>query len=134
MFAFSQRSLNALATVHDDLAKIAHSALRISPYDFTVTEGVRSAARQRQLKAQGVSQTLRSKHLDEADGILDGKGLALDFYPYFNGRVQTQAEWKYFERIAQAFKAAAHVHGKRITWGGDWVSLRDGPHIQLELT
>ncbi|MFO0411980.1 MAG: M15 family metallopeptidase, partial [bacterium] len=31
-----------------------------------------------------------------------------------------------------AFKAAAVRQGTAIVWGGDWSSLRDGPHFELD--
>jgi len=128
---FSVRSLQALSTVRPELAVLAHRALSVCEVDFTVVEGVRSLERQRQLLAQGATTTLNSKHLDIADGKIDGFGIAVDCYPFYNGRVQTQAPWRYFEHIAYAFKLAAKYHGTAIQWGGDWKSFKDGPHIEL---
>ena len=130
---FGKRSLDNLATVHDQLRAVALLALKLSPHDFTVTEGVRSLERQKQLLAQKATTTLKSYHLDSKDGIIDGKGCALDFYPYFSGEVQVRAPMRYFKEIADAFKQAASDLGVKITWGGDWKSFKDGPHIQLEL-
>lgn len=131
-FSFGKRSMRNLATVHDDLRAIALLALKYSPHDFTVTEGVRTVERQRELLAKGATTTMNSYHLDSKDGVIDGKGMALDFYPYYNGSVQVHAPWRYFKEIADAFKKAADELGFRITWGGDWKSFKDGPHIQLE--
>ncbi|EHH8139702.1 M15 family metallopeptidase, partial [Escherichia coli] len=33
---------------------------------------------------------------------------------------------------AQAFKQAATEQGIAIEWGGDWKTLKDGPHFQLK--
>lgn len=129
---FGKRSLDNLATVHDRLAAVAKLALKKSPHDFTITEGVRTLERQKELVRKGASKTLNSYHLDSKDGVIDGKGMALDFYPYFNGSVQVNAPWNYFKEIADAFKAAANELGVKITWGGDWKSFKDGPHIQME--
>jgi peptidoglycan L-alanyl-D-glutamate endopeptidase CwlK len=38
----------------------------------------------------------------------------------------------YYQQVAQAFKQAADEYGLKITWGGDWVNFKDGPHIQIE--
>lgn len=131
-FVFGARSLSNLATCHDDLQRIAHLALKYSTVDFIVTEGVRSKERQAQLVKQGTSKTMNSYHLDSKDGVIDGKGMALDFYPIVNGKLDVNAPMSYFKTVADAFKKAAAELGLRITWGGDWKSFKDGPHIQLE--
>lgn len=131
-FVFGKRSLDNLATCHDNLQKIAHLALGYSSVDFTITEGVRSAERQAALLKAGATTTLNSYHLDSKDGVIDNKGMALDFYPIVNGKLDVNAPMSYFKTVADAFKKAAAELGFRITWGGDWKSFKDGPHIQLE--
>ncbi|HAI0131728.1 TPA: M15 family metallopeptidase, partial [Escherichia coli] len=37
-----------------------------------------------------------------------------------------------YEKIAQAFKQAAAELNTPIEWGGEWRSLKDGPHFQLK--
>ncbi|WP_287011719.1 M15 family metallopeptidase [Brevundimonas sp.] len=34
--------------------------------------------------------------------------------------------------MAEAFRAAAAARGTPIVWGGDWPTLRDGPHFELD--
>ena len=130
-FKFGERSLKNLATVNPDLQKVAHLALKYSSVDFTVTEGVRTKERQAELFKTGASKTMKSYHLDSKDGVIDGKGMALDFYPIVNGKLDVNAPMSYFKTVADAFKKAASELGYRITWGGDW-KWKDGPHIQLE--
>jgi peptidoglycan L-alanyl-D-glutamate endopeptidase CwlK len=45
---------------------------------------------------------------------------------------QVRWDWPLYPRIAAAFKAAAVRQGTAIVWGGDWSSLRDGPHFELD--
>ncbi|WP_347253022.1 M15 family metallopeptidase [Leminorella grimontii] len=119
-FKFSGRSERNLNGVHPDLVKVVRRALELSPVDFAITEGVRSIERQKQLVAAGKSQTSNSRHLT---------GHAVDVFAY-----PTSAgswEWKYYVQIANAFKAAANELRIVIEWGGDWKSLKDGPHYQL---
>jgi peptidoglycan L-alanyl-D-glutamate endopeptidase CwlK len=130
--SFGPRSLANLETVHKDLKMLAFLALKYSPYDFTITEGNRSVEQQKINVAKGASKTMNSYHLDTKDGVIDGKGMALDFYPFFAGQIQVQAPMSYFKAIADAFKKAAAEKKKKITWGGDWKTFKDGPHIQLE--
>ena len=119
-FKFSQRSENNLKGVNPDLVKIVHRALQLSPVDFGITEGLRTVERQRQLVAAGKSQTMNSRHIS---------GHAVDVFAY-----PTSAgswEWKYYEQIATAFKQAAKELDIPVEWGGDWKTLKDGPHFQL---
>lgn len=119
-FSFSTRSENNLIGVHPDLVRIARRALALSPVDFAITEGVRAMARQKELVAQGKSLTLNSRHIT---------GHAVDVFAY-----PTPAgswEWAYYQQIAVAFKQAGKTLGIPVEWGGDWKSLKDGPHFQL---
>lgn len=119
-FTFSQRSENNLKGVNPDLVKIVRRALQLSPVDFGITEGLRTVERQRQLVAAGKSQTMNSRHIS---------GHAVDVFAY-----PTSAgswEWKYYEQIATAFKQAAKELNIPVEWGGDWKTLKDGPHFQL---
>ena len=119
-FKFSQRSENNLKGVNSDLVKIVRRALQLSPVDFGITEGLRTVERQRQLVAAGKSQTMNSRHIS---------GHAVDVFAY-----PTSAgswEWKYYDQIATAFKQAAKELNIPVEWGGDWKTLKDGPHFQL---
>ncbi len=79
----------------------------------------------------GASKTMNSYHLDSKDGVIDGKGMALDFYCYYDGKVQVNAPISKFAEVANAFKKAAKELGLMIEWGGDWKSFIDAPHVQL---
>jgi hypothetical protein len=119
-FKFSARSTRNLKGVHPDLVRVALRAIAITDLDFGITEGLRSAARQAQLLDAGASQTLRSRHLT---------GHAIDVVAYVGGDVRW--DWPLYDTIATAVKMAARELDVPIEWGGDWVSLRDGPHYQL---
>lgn len=123
-YSFGKRSLDNLGTVHPDLQRLTHLALSYSPHDFTITEGIRSIERQRELVRIGASKTMNSYHL---------RGHAIDFYPYYSGSVQVHAPKDMFKGIADAFKKAANELGLQITWDGDWSGGWDMPHIQIEL-
>ncbi|MEQ5226696.1 M15 family metallopeptidase [Proteus cibi] len=120
-YILSQRSQNNLNDVHQDLIRVVFLALTLSKYDFVVIEGVRSLERQKELMKQGASKTLNSRHLT---------GHAVDIVPLVDGAIPWQ-DWSAFESVAQAMKQAARQLGVSINWGGDWVSLRDGPHYEL---
>lgn len=116
------RSLSRLEGVHPDLVKVVKAAATLSPLRFTVLEGLRTVARQRELVAKGASQTMRSRHLN---------GHAVDIAP-LDDRGQVSWDWPLYHRLAPAMKRAAKEAGVAITWGGDWVSFKDGPHWELE--
>lgn len=118
-YSFSQRSIRRLSGVHPELVLLASRALLYSPVDFGVTEGLRTIDRQRQLVADGKSQTMDSLHLT---------GDAIDVAAYVAGSVTW--EWDLYEEVAAAFKRAADELDIAIEWGGDWTTFKDGVHFQ----
>lgn len=120
-YAFGATSRARLSQVHPDLQRVTELALSYSPHDFMITEGTRTLARQKQLKAAGASQTLNSRHIT---------GHAIDFAVLVGGKVRW--DWPLYGPVADAFKKAAKELNVPIIWGGDWKSLRDGPHIELD--
>lgn len=121
MFRLSQRSENNLKGVHPDLVKLVRATLANSPYDFGITEGLRSKEQQAKDVAAGTSQTMNSRHLT---------GCAIDFVVYLGKDITW--ERKYYQAVAAAFKAEAKKLGITIVWGGNWTTLKDGPHIELD--
>lgn len=121
MYKFSQRSLNNLKGVDERLVRLMKDVLSISPHDFGITEGLRTIEKQREYVRTGKSQTMNSYHL---------KGRAVDIVVYKNGKIS----WKldYYRDIADLVKKIAEHDGLKITWGGDWKTLVDGPHFQIE--
>lgn len=117
----SKRSLDRLQGVHPRLVAVVKEASALSPVDFMITEGVRTKARQAALVRAGASRIMASRHLT---------GHAVDVAAMVEGQVRW--DWPLYPRIAAAFKAAAARQGTAIIWGGDWVSLRDGPHFELD--
>lgn len=120
-FRLSERSMKRLVGVHPRLVAVAREAIALSPVDFMVTEGLRTRARQIALVRAGASRTKHSRHLT---------GHAIDVAAVIDGQVRW--DWPLYPRIAAAFKAAAARQGTAIVWGGDWPTLRDGPHFELD--
>lgn len=108
-YRLSARSLDRLAGVHPDLRTVVELAITRSPVDFTVLEGLRTAARQQQLVASGASQTLNSRHLT---------GHAVDLGAFVDGEVRW--DWTLYYRIAGAMADAARALSVPIRWGGCW--------------
>jgi peptidoglycan LD-endopeptidase CwlK len=120
-FRLSTRSRARLKGVNPALLAVVEAAIARSPVDFMITEGLRSAERQAALVKAGASRTLKSRHLT---------GHAVDVAALIDGQVRW--DWPLYGRIAGAFKAAALELKTPIVWGGDWKSLRDGPHFELD--
>jgi peptidoglycan L-alanyl-D-glutamate endopeptidase CwlK len=115
-YIFGAKSNAALAGVHPMLVNVARAAIAISAQDFTVYEGVRTLARQKDYVARGVSKTLASKHLKQKDGL----GHAIDLVPWIGG--QAVWAWSGCHAIAAAMVQAARAQGvaDSIRWGGVW--------------
>lgn len=119
-FGLSERSIKALTGVHPDLVRVVKRAIQLTEVDFMVTEGLRTTARQQQLVKAGASKTMRSRHIT---------GHAVDVAALVGGEVRW--DWPLYAKIAKAMKQAAAELKIPIEWGGDWRTLKDGPHYQL---
>lgn len=136
-FKLSNRSLNRLEGVNQDLVKVVKRAIEISEVDFMVVEGLRTLERQKQLYAQGrttagkvVTWTMKSKHID---------GLAVDIAPCNpDGSIDWNTHSK-FDKMSKAMFEAAKELGVKIRWGKDWnmngivgeKGETDSPHFEL---
>lgn len=116
-YTLGPRSRDNLEGVHTDLQRVVERAIEITEKDFTVIEGLRSKARQRELVNDGKSKTMNSRHLT---------GHAVDIAPW-----PISWDWDEFYPIADAMKEAADELGVALEWGGDWKSFPDAPHWQL---
>lgn len=115
-----QRSLSRLEGVHPDLVRVVKKAAALSSLDFTVLEGLRTQARQKQLLDLGATKTINSRHLT---------GHAVDLAPMVGGTVRW--DWPLYHQLAVIVKEAARAENVPIQWGGDWRTFKDGPHWEL---
>jgi peptidoglycan LD-endopeptidase CwlK len=120
---YSQRSLNNLKGIHPDLRRVIDRALKDSPLDFIVIEGLRTKERQQQLVAAGASRTMNSRHIT---------GHAVDLLPL--GPSGPEFAWPLYNKLGPAVEAAADAEGVKVVWGGRWAKFRDGPHFELDRT
>ena len=127
MDARSERNLDG---VHPALVGVVRRAAElVADFDdglgFVVTCGLRTREQQIELVRVKASRTMNSKHLPQADGMSH----AVDLAATVSGGVRW--DFPLYDRLADAMKQAAGEQGVQITWGGDWVSFRDGPHFEL---
>ena len=120
MYSFGSKSKERLQGVHPDMIKVMEEAIKESPLDFSITEGVRTLERQKELFEAGKSQTMNSRHL---------KGFAVDIAVLVDGKITW--EFSKYQIVADHIKKVAKDLGIPIVWGGDWVSFKDGPHFEL---
>lgn len=118
-FSFGERSLKNLEGVHPALVGVMHEAIKQTPIDFAIIEGLRTVERQRQLVAAGASRTLNSRHLT---------GHAVDIAPFVDGTIRW--DWPLYNLIAPVVMKVADDKKVSLVWGGSW-KMRDGPHFEL---
>lgn len=131
-FKLSEKSMNKLEGVNEDLVEVVKLAIQLSLVDFTVLEGLRTIERQKELYAQGrtkagkiVTWTMNSAHL---------RGHAVDLGAIVNGVLTWEEKW--YPLIADAMLEAAAKLNISIVWGGTFRDkngkLRpDSPHFEL---
>lgn len=120
MFSFGSKSQERLKGVHPKLVQVMQEAIKESPLDFSITEGVRSVERQKELFESGKSQTMRSRHIS---------GHAIDIAVLVDGKITW--DFSKYQIVADHIKTVAKSLNIPIEWGGDWTSFKDGPHFQL---
>ena len=121
-FILDARAEKNLIGVHKDLVKVVRKAITTSPIEFTITEGVRTLARQKQLLAAGATRTLNSRHIT---------GHAVDVAAKVGNTVRW--DWPLYEKIAAYMLDAAEELSIPVIWGGSWKTFKDGPHFELDI-
>lgn len=118
-------SISRMRGVDGKLIALAKRARELSPIPFEITEGLRTKERQAYLFRTGKSKTLNSYHLT---------GKAIDFVAKPDGAVSWDlADYKTV--VNKGFKPAAKEMGlaDKITYGVEWKTIVDGPHVQIEV-
>ena len=108
-FKLSQRSLNKMRGVEDDLVNVVKRAIELTKIDFGVIYGLRTVEEQEKLVAAGKSQTMKSKHL---------VGRAVDLMAYVDGKGCW--ELNVYDDLCDAMKEAAKELEVAIKWGAAW--------------
>ena len=124
-FKLSQKSLDKLNGVHEDLKAVVEKAITISKIDFRVLEGLRSVDRQKELVAQGKSLTMMSRHLT---------GHAVDLGAIDPKTGELSWEGSLYDQIANAMMEAAAKLNIPLRWGGTFKGLVDKVHFELPKT
>ena len=135
MFKFSKKSLKKLEGLHPNLQNFFMELIKISPYDFSITQGIRTTAEQNKLYQQG--RTTPGKIVTNCDGYKlksshqtksDGLGHAGDIAVLVNNKI-TWSE-RYYKEVAMAARILMQKYN--IEWGGDWKNFKDLPHFEYK--
>ena len=108
-FKLSNRSLEKLKGVNENLVQVVKRAIELTKVDFGVVYGLRTVEEQEKLVAAGKSQTMKSKHLE---------GRAVDLMAYVDGKGCW--ELNVYDDLCDAMKAAAKELSVPIKWGAAW--------------
>lgn len=148
-YYFGTSSLQKLDGIHPQLVKFMHDLIEISPYDFRITQGIRTAKEQNKLYQKG--RTLPGPKVTNVDGYRkksnhqvksDGLGYAVDIAVLVyklvrdkNGRVVRELNWnvKYYKEIYDIANKYGLLVKYGIEWGGNcWRNFTDPPHWQIK--
>lgn len=115
-FKFGRKSEAELVGVKPELVTMARVALQYSSQDFMIFDGLRTPEEQAEYVRKGMSRTLNSKHLKQADGFSH----AIDCVPVV-GTIP-KWDWKLIYPVVRAVDRAATALGiaDQIRWGGAW--------------
>lgn len=126
-----KRSESALAKVNPALAEKVRAAadgLAASGTFLLVVSGLRTAAEQDALYAQGRSAPGHIVTNARAGYSMHNYGLAVDVVPYLSGS-SGQLNWR--ANTAQFRAMVAALEAQDLIWGGSWKSLPDDDHFQM---
>ena len=161
MYILSETSLKMLKRDNTKLVNFMTKIIKISPWNFKITAGVRTAEEQNKLYQQG--RTVKGIKVTKVDGYklksnhqikYDGLGYAADIGVLVtekviekvkeNGKeIEKEIEktiykgsWRdfhYYQDIYNAAKRAGLLEKYGIEWGGNcWRTFKDAPHWQIK--
>lgn len=122
MAKFGTLSEANLKGIHPDLEKVMREAIKNTPVDFRVIDGLRTLAEQKVLVAKGASKTLRSRHLS---------GKAVDVMALVNGKGRWEVPL--YQQIGNHVMLTAQRLKIPLTWGGNWSTFPDWGHFELDV-
>lgn len=123
-YSLGAKSRAELQGVHPSLVAVVERAIELTEQDFSVHDGLRTEAEQREYVRRGVSKTMNSMHRVQPDGF----GHAVDLVPWIGGRLRW--EWRPIFAVMSAVHVAAADLGVPLVWGGVW----DRQFLDLEGT
>jgi len=161
MYTLSETSLKMLKGVHPNLVNFMAELIKISPWNFKITAGVRTAEEQNRLYQKG--RTAPGAKVTNVDGYklksnhqvkFNGLGYATDIGVLVKEKVKvsvmengkkvekviekdvykgTWRDFHYYQDIYDTAKNAGLLEKYGIEWGGNcWRTFKDAPHWQIK--
>lgn len=149
MSVFGTKSKEKLVGVHPMLVLLMGYAIKDTPIDFSIDQGVRSTKQQQEFYSWGrtvvnpntgpIKGNKYGMIVTTRDGIIrpsnhqvksDGFGRAVDIYAYYDGKLHTN-DVKSLEVIIPHIEKCAKELNIKIICGLRWKTLFDPPHIEL---
>lgn len=161
MYTLSETSLKMLKGVHPNLVNFMTELIKISPWNFKITAGVRTAEEQNRLYQKG--RTAPGAKVTNVDGHklksnhqvkFNGLGYAADIGVLVKEKVKvsvmengkkvekiiekdvykgTWRDFHYYQDIYNTAKNAGLLEKYGIEWGGNcWKTYKDAPHWQIK--
>lgn len=137
MYKFSKRSRDNLSTASENLQRLFNEVIK--EIDCTVICGHRSSEEQFELYKKGrVNKDFKWIVVDKSKVVtnIDGRAKksnhnylpsrAVDVVPYPLDLNDIAA----FKKLGEVVKRKAKELGIKISWGGDWQTLKDYPHYE----
>ncbi len=131
---FSPASEKRLDVLHEDMQRLLRDVKQTGPYDFEITETLRDETTQAHNIARGKSQTKNSRHLAGGGNAPCARSDHRAYAADLNIRIAGKVTWQpiYYQKLAAHVKIRAEILGVPIVWGGDWRTLRDLCHFELD--
>ena len=120
-FAFGNTSMARLATCHNDLQDVLHSAMRLQLMDFTILVGHRDRVAQEEAFQRGASKLRwpNSMHNTAPSLAVDIAPWPIDWGEEGNARRRQKAIGRFY-KLAGIVLATSRDLGVVLRWGGDW--------------
>lgn len=131
----NNRSIRNISSCDERLHVLVNEAVKDCPFDIIIINGHRSIEEQQALFAKG--RTATGIIVTHCDGI--NKKSKHNFFPskafdfailLSDGNITWEV--KYYLEVGNHIKKKAQELGIKISWGGDWKSFKDYPHIELK--
>ncbi|KDE73925.1 endolysin [Fusobacterium necrophorum BFTR-2] len=140
MHNFSERSIKNLKGVHPNLIVFMKELIQVSPFDFKITSGMRTAKEQAELYKQGRSKP--GAVITNADGYkycsnhqekVDGYGYAVDVCILkYTEKGELDWNFKWYKELYDIAKKNGLLEKYGIEWAGNWKNFREGAHFQIK--
>ena len=139
-FSFSRNSLDKMNGVHPNLVVFMKELIQVSPFDFKITSGMRTAQEQAELYKQGrdkpgsvVTNADGYKYCSNHQEKIDGYGYAVDVCILkYTSKGDVDWNFKYYKELYEIAKKNGLLDKYGVEWAGNWKDFQEGAHFQIK--